>query len=224
MPITEAEPILKAQNPREQPINFGEGDTGSYPGSRLRGHKFPFLAILDTSRAFGGTRQKITATAFGPPHEGRVSGISRLVYPAEPILWENMRAALIEKYGPPLWESGLDLRNRTASYTLSWSTAPDGTPLRDRIQVLGCMGDLGEKVLYTHERNMTYVKHCGSVLSFTMQSSPQRTDYINSYTGILYNLPLLLARNKELVRFSEAEAVKIEAERKRAAQDRKPSL
>lgn len=235
MPVTEAAELVQNYHPNPNvQIGVNEGDTGGFLDSRLRGHKFPFSSSFDYRHPSTGWK-KISVYASGPPYEGRVSAVGRLETLPDEILWTQMEASLVEKYGQPTYSSGLVLTPRTASYTMSWSYTADGMPITSKAMVDACAGIgvslqndaasiAGEIAVLTNIKYTGQRRQCGRVLTYVMQSMTQRTDYVNGYTALLYDLPMILRRNGEMVAFTVREAEKLAAQEKAAAQSRKPTL
>ena len=236
MSLEEASRTLAEQKP-DMRFSISEQDTGVYLDSRLRGWKFPAFILAKRQSMPGYTT--ISVHGYGPPHEGKVASVGRYEALPEPIPWDNMVNALVEKYGTPTFNSGQGpsgARNLLET-TLSWSTDRQGRPLTNADAVKKCGGinmsqfDTGTGTQIAMEvgyvSNWKYAgfrSNCGSILEYKITAHSSRPQYATAYSAVMFDLPLIVSRNLDTIAFTAREADKIASEEAKKAESRKPTL
>lgn len=227
MPLTEASQLAKQYNPLERDVPIADGDTGGYLESSLRGYKFPFMVRMDHRDMRRGWKQ-LLVWGYGPPHAGKVAAVARKETFPEPVLWQQVEAGLIDKYGPPVFHSGLvQSPNQVGTYTLSWSSNTNHRPLKDLQKIRACLVDgqrLGSMVMSTRPKYLGTQSHCGEILIYHITAQARAPEFVQMYDAVLYDLPTVIARNTELLAFTRQEAAKIQAQQRKEAESRKPQF
>lgn len=229
MSLEDALSVAQSAYP-QMPLKFYDTDIGSIWDTRVRGMRY--------TAGFTGryndrtTNEKIGVGGFAPPHDGYVGAIGRTSYLGD-MLYSDLRASLIEKYGPPLYEGEPGSMRNVPSYVLSWSRDPEGTPLTDPEAIKACSRhgnnvgeDIAPAVMYLSDTKVQFngqYDRCG--FTMVVYAMPQDLlSLVRSYSIVLYDLNEIRRANAETIAVTEQQAEGIRSDREKSAQGKKPRL
>ena len=229
MTLDEAMTVIGKDNPR-MPLKPFETDVGSIWGTHIRGLRY--TAGFTGSYNDQNANEKISVAGFAPPRDGYVGAIGRTSYLGD-MLYSDLRAALVEKYGSPLYEGEPGSMRNVTSYVLSWSRSPDGTPLTDPEVIKSCSRhgnndaeDLAPGVMYLSDTKVQFngqYDQCG--FTMVVYAMPQDLlSLVRFYKIVLYDLNEIRKVNAETIAMTEQQAQGIRSEREQAAEGKKPRL
>ena len=236
MPMQEAEGVLKNYSDGLD-VKLSEGDVGEIHRARVRGIKFPDFYLRGTTtvvydamgaRDFSQTNETFVIVGSPIPNEPNISAIGREVVLPKEMLLSDLRAALVEKYGEPLFEAD-QVGNRHGM--LSWSLTPDGDAQTDGQVVKSCTQGAGRFRLEVVSRIATLVDEdplhydrCGFTF-IVLHLAGKGPEFVQTYATVFYDFPGIMKNNAKTIAFTQVEADKLEAaERGEAAKVAKPAL
>jgi hypothetical protein len=231
MTLDEAQVVVQESVP-EIRLTELSGDVGSLWKSRIRGITYTsgIRGYTDYRSNIGAS--KIAIMGHAPPNEGKVSAIGRTAN-LEEMLLTDFRAALIEKYGNPNFETEPGELRSIGGVLISWSLTKDGKPQTSAENILACARHNNKQaqdtvgfvtgLTFPEEQFYGQYKDCGYTL-VVIASQGRLPETVRAYSVILYDLNDIHKANSDTLAMAEREAKKLEEKQRKEAQGKKPQL